>query len=152
MFGARGSPKTVLVFQNTMSWTEQDTKLHDQRAFCLVTRLCRNKNFKQSPINVPLPEDMQLSVKLTNSHDVAASVTPRAVAGETMALHVLSTTPLQSSVAKSYIAREGRGHPASDRWLHTGGDDVECGTRLIAVEGTVSLSRGQGYHCVDCMR
>jgi hypothetical protein len=95
---------------------------------------------------------MKLMVKLLGSHEVSASVTPRALAGETVALHVLSTTPLQSSVAKSYIAREGRGHPASDRWLHTGGDDPSCGTRLIAVEGTISLSRAQGYHCVDCAR
>jgi len=37
-----------------MQWTTRDTKIHDQRAFCLVTKLCMNRNFKQSPINVDL--------------------------------------------------------------------------------------------------
>lgn len=47
VFGVRGGPKTAQVFQHTMAWTERDSLLHDQRAFCLVTRLCRNKDFKQ---------------------------------------------------------------------------------------------------------
>ena len=39
------------------------------------------------------------------SHDVAASVTPRVIPGETFAVHVLSTTPLSSPAAKSYLSR-----------------------------------------------
>jgi len=142
--------------------------VHDQRAFCLVTRLCMNRNHKQSPIDVDLPSGMKLGAQLLDSHDVAASVTPRPVGGETFAAHVLSTTPLQSPVAKSYLSREIRVHPSTPRWfatggLHTtraepwGGADGGYGscpgsTRVLAVEGTLSLSRARGYHCTDCLR
>lgn len=163
IFGARGSDKAALVFENTMKWTGLDQKLHDQRAFCLVTRLCQNKNNKQSPVNVPLPTSLKLNVRLLGSHDVSASVTPRIIGGESFAVHVLSTTPLQSPAAKSYLSRELRSHPPTPRWFATGelfrqpmsnSSSGSCPgkTRLLAVEGMLSMSRNKGYHCVDCLR
>jgi hypothetical protein len=168
IFASRGSPTTVQVFENTIQWTTRDKNVHDQRAFCLVTRLCVNRNHKQSPIDVDLPAGMKLGALLLNAHDIAASVTPRPVAGETFAAHVLSTTPLQSPVAKSYLSREIRVNPPTPRWFATGGlnttgvaawggADGGYGTcpgrtRILAVEGMLSLSRANGYHCTDCLR
>lgn len=127
-----------------------------------------NRNHKQSPIDVDLPSGMKLGALLLDSHDVAASVTPRPIGGETFAAHVLSTTPLQSPVAKSYLSREIRVHPSTPRWFATGGlhattvepwggADGGYGScpgsmRVLAVEGMLSLSRANGYHCTDCLR
>ena len=148
-----------------MEWTRQDPKLHDQRAFCLVTRLCVNRNNRQSPVDVPLPSTTKLVTKVLNAHEVAASVRPWALpAGETFAVHVLSTRPLDSPFGKSLISREQRATPATDLWLVTDTrrhrwDTREAGaaagsgrTRLIAVEGVLSITRSPGYHCVDCLR
>jgi len=170
VFGAKGNEKTALVFENTIKWTALDTKLHDQRAFCLVARLCLNKDHRQSPVDVPLPAGLRVGVKLLGSHDVAASVTPRVLPGESFAIHVLSTTPLQSPAGKSYLSRELRAHPPTDRWFTTApsattGARPEANpilkderkrcpgpTRVLAVEGSLSISRDPGYHCTECLR
>ena len=65
VFGARSEhPSVAQAFRNTIEWTERDRKIHDQRAFCLVMRLCVNKEFRQSPINVLLPSGARLNVRL----------------------------------------------------------------------------------------
>ena len=117
-FGCRGSKVTSKVFENTMLWTEKDKNLHDQRAFCLVTKLCQNRENRQSPVNVPLPSSMNLRIRQINAHEIAASVRPWAMP-ETIGIHVLSTRPLQSPFAKSYLSRELRATPATPQWLHT---------------------------------
>ena len=62
------------------------------------------------------------------------------------------------------ISREQRATPATDLWLVTdtrrhrlntreAGAAAGSGrTRLIAVEGVLSITRSPGYHCVDCLR
>ena len=153
VFAVRGSQASSLMFKQTLRWTAADPNLHDQRAFCLVANLCKNRQNNQSPVNYPLPETTKIKVTLLHTSAISASVTPRIIPGETWAVHPLSTSPLMSPMAKTYVVKEMMAFHGSRSYFPHRCNDLRgagSGVRLLAFESTLSLSRNRGYHCTSC--